>query len=201
VAKMLLERGAEGDSLSLALSTAIDHYGVDDDALARQFVDVLLRNKADVNHENGLVVQKAARKADSGLIEMVLNGRPDSVAVSMAFPYLFDSDLSEEDTLRLVQLFTDYHDGEERLDPMFSHPTSEPVIFRAIAKFPRSLKILQALLDAGYYHDQMTTLRVSDEVDEDERVSLLFWALSQPQKKSQQHSHRAFDPARCQSQL
>lgn len=183
VAQMLLEKGAEGDSLSLALSAAIDNYGTDKDAMARQFVGLLLRNKADVNYEHGLVVQKAAHRADPELIELILHGKPDSLAVSMAFPYLFDSDLPEDDTLRLVQLFADYHDGEERLDPMFSHPASEPVIFRALTRFPRSFKILQALLDAGYYHDQMTTLRVSDDIDEDEKVSLLFWALFQPQKR------------------
>lgn len=183
VAQMLLEKGAEGDSLSLALSAAIDNYGTDKGAMARQFVGLLLRNKADVNYEHGLVVQKAAHRADPELIELILHGKPDSLAVSMAFPYLFDSDLPEDDTLRLVQLFADYHDGEERLDPMFSHPASEPVIFRALTRFPRSFKILQALLDAGYYHDQMTTLRVSDDIDEDEKVSLLFWALFQPQKR------------------
>lgn len=183
VAQMLLEKGAEGDSLSLALSAAIDNYGTDKDAMARQFVGLLLRSKADVNYENGLVVQKAARRADPELVELVLHGKPDSLAVSMAFPYLLDSDLPDDEILRLVQLFADYHDGEERLDPMFSHPTSEPVIFRALTRFPRSFKILQALLDAGYYHDQMTTLRVSDDIDQDEKVSLLFWALFQPQKR------------------
>ncbi|KAK1826197.1 Serine/threonine-protein phosphatase [Podospora conica] len=183
VAQMLLTRGAEGDCLSLALSAAIDNCGTDNDTMARRFAELLLQHKADVNYEYGLVVQKAAHRADPELIELVLHGRPNSLAVSMAFPYLFDSDLSEDETLRLVELFAYYHDGEERLDPLFSHPTSDPVIFRALTKFPRSLKILQALLDAGYYHDHMTTLRVSDDIDQDEKVSLLFWALFQPQKR------------------
>ncbi|KAK1755917.1 Serine/threonine-protein phosphatase [Echria macrotheca] len=182
VAKMLLAKGAEGESLSVALSVAIDAYGTEKDAIARKFADLLIQSKADVSYEDGLVVRKAAQRADSELIELIFQQKPSSRAVSMAFPCLFESELSEEATLQLVSLFTEYHDGEERLDAMYTHG-SEPVIFRALAKFPRSQRMLQTLLDAGYYHDQMTTARVMEEVDEEEPVSLLFWALLQPQKK------------------
>ncbi|KAK0701886.1 hypothetical protein B0T26DRAFT_757860 [Lasiosphaeria miniovina] len=183
VAKMLLEKGAEGESLSLALSTAIDSYGSHNDEIARRFGSLLLHSKADVSYQDGLVVQKAAKIADSELIQQVLERKPDSRAISMAFPYIFDADLSEEDTLLLVTLFAEYHDGEERLDPLYTPPGSVPVIFRALAKFPRSAKMLQTLLYAGFYHDQVTNMRVVDEIDEDEQVTLLFWALFQPQKR------------------
>ncbi|KAK0629601.1 hypothetical protein B0T17DRAFT_525932 [Bombardia bombarda] len=183
VAEMLLAKGADGESLSVALSMAIDFYGSDRDGIARQFAGLLLQFNADVSYKDGLVMQKATQKADSELIQLVLAQKPDSRAVSMAFPYIFASDLSEEETLVLMTLFTEYHNGEERLDPLFSHPTSEPVIFRALAQFPRSAKILQTLLDDGYYHDQLTMLQVTEDVDEDEQVSLLFWALYQPQKR------------------
>ncbi|KAK3902371.1 Serine/threonine-protein phosphatase [Staphylotrichum tortipilum] len=182
VAKMLLEKGAEGESLALALGVAIDAYGLESDAIARKFATVLLQSKADVNHEDGLVVQKATRKADSELIQSVLQQKPNTHSVSMAFPYLFDGDLSEADTLQLMGLFIDYNHEGERLDVMFTHPQFEPVMFRAIRKFPRSVKMLQTLLDAGFYHDQMTQLRVMEDVEE-EQVSLLFWALLQPQKR------------------
>ncbi|KAK5657651.1 hypothetical protein OQA88_2723 [Cercophora sp. LCS_1] len=183
VAGILLAKGAEGESLSVALSTAIDAYGTEKDPIARKFAEVLLRFRADVSHEDGLVVRKAAKRADSMLIQVILQQKPDSRAVSMAFPYLFDSDLSEEETLQLITLFTNYHDGEERLDPMFSHAESEPVMFRALTKFPRSLRIVEALLDAGYYYDQTSMMRVMDDMEEEEPVSLLFWTLFQPQKR------------------
>ena len=121
---MLLEKGAQGESLALALSAAIDAYGSDNDGIARKFAAVLLKAEIDVNHEDGLVLQKATRKADSELIQQVLQRKPDSRALSMAFPYIFDADLSEADTLRLIELLLDYHDGGERLDVMFvvAHP-------------------------------------------------------------------------------
>ncbi|SPQ25318.1 2b1d0687-2bb0-412d-a86e-e1546585b3ec [Thermothielavioides terrestris] len=183
VAQMLLAKGAEGKSLALALSAAIDAYGSDKDVIARKFVGVFLQANIDVNYDNGLVVQKAARAADSELILQVLHRSPSSHAVSMAFPHIFDADLSEDDALRLIDIFTDYHDAEERLDVMFTHPELGPVLFRAVNKFPRSVKVLKALLDGGYYYDQTTTMRVMDDVEEDEEVTLLFWALFQPQKR------------------
>ncbi|KAK4243585.1 hypothetical protein C7999DRAFT_18088 [Corynascus novoguineensis] len=183
VAKMLLRKGAEGESLSVALSTAIDAYGSNSDAIARQFAGVLFESNVDVSYEHGMILQKAAQKADSESIRQVLLRKPDSVAVSMAFPYIFDTDISESEILHLIELFVDFYDGGERLDVMFVHPVSEPILFRALSKFPRSVKILRTLLDAGYYHDQTTVMRVMDEVEEPEQVSLLFWALFQPQKK------------------
>ncbi|KAJ4294908.1 hypothetical protein N0V88_005147 [Collariella sp. IMI 366227] len=182
-AKMLLQKGADGESLALALSTAIDAYGTENDAVARKFTSILLKSEVDVNFDNGLALQKAAWKADWELIHQVLEHKPNSLAVSMAFPYIFGENLSEGDTLRLIELLVNYHDGEERLDVMFAHPESAPVVFSAVDKFPRSVKILKTLLDAGYYHDQMTTMRVMEDIEEDEQVSLLFWALFQPQKK------------------
>lgn len=183
VAKMLLGKGAEGQSLALALTTAIDAYGSENDALARKFAGVLMQADVDVNYEGGVVVQKAAQRADSELIQQVLQRKPNSLAISMAFPYIFDADLSEAETSCLVELFVDYHDGEERLDVLFAHPKSQPAVFRALTKFPRSVKMLQTLLDAGYYHDQTTVLRIMEDIEEDEQVTLLFWALFQPQKR------------------
>ncbi|KAK3390185.1 hypothetical protein B0H63DRAFT_107989 [Podospora didyma] len=183
VAKMLLDKGAQGESLTMALSFAIDSYGSENDSVARQFCCLLLRAKVDVNFQQGLVLQKAAKIADSELIHQVLEQRPNSLAVSMAFPYIFDSDLLEDETLQLMLMFTEYHHGEERLDTLFAHPQSEPVVFRALDKFPRSVRILEALLDAGFYHDQATSIRVLDDLEENETVTLLFWALLQPQKR------------------
>jgi hypothetical protein len=183
VAKMLLDKGAEGQSLALALSTAIDAYGSENDGVARKFAAVLLQSDVDVDYEDGLVLQKAARKADSELIQQVLQRGPSSHTVSMAFPYIFDADLSEDEMLHIIDLFLDYHEDGERLDVMFVHPESGPVLVRAIHKFPRSTKVLQMLLDAGYYHDQTTMVRVMEDVEEEEQASLLLWTLLQPQKR------------------
>ncbi|KAK3955839.1 hypothetical protein QBC32DRAFT_204384 [Pseudoneurospora amorphoporcata] len=180
-AQMLLEKGAEcGEPLFPALNVAIDAYGTENDALARQFATLLLQHGASVTCEDGLILQKAAKKADSRLIQLILDQGPDSHSVSVAFPHIFEADLSEEDILSLIELFICYNSDGERLDVMT--PTSPPILLRALNKYPRSERLLEILLDAGYYHDQLTTMRVTEE-GEEEQVNLLFWALSQPQKR------------------
>ncbi|KAJ4419917.1 hypothetical protein N0V85_000804 [Neurospora sp. IMI 360204] len=181
IAEMLLEKGAEGGGpLFPALNVAVDAYGTENEALARRFATLLLQHGASVTCQDGIVLQKAAKKADSGLIQLILEQSPDSHSVSMAFPHIFDADLSEEEILSLIELFICYNFDGERLDVMT--PTSPPILLRALNKYPRSEKLLETLLDAGYYHDQLTTMKVTDG-GEEEQVNLLFWTLSQPQKR------------------
>lgn len=183
VAQRLLEKGAQGDGLAKALIVAIDHIGTDKDDIARQFVDLLVQYDTDVDLGQGEALVKAAKSADTHLIGKLLQRRPNSESVSMAFPYVFDHEVSEDQALELVSLFTDYRDGETQLDAMFPHPERGPIIFKVISRHPRSTKIVQTLLDAGYYHDQMGSARIFEEIEEEEQVSLLLWCLLQPQKK------------------
>lgn len=183
VAQRLLERGAQGDGLAKALVVAIDHIGTDRDDIALQFVDLLVQYDTDVNRNQGEALTKAAKSANPHLIQRLLQRKPDSESVSMAFPYILDHEVPEDQALELVSLFTDYRDGETRLDPMFPHPECEPIMYKAISRYPRSTRIIQTLLDAGYYHDQMGSARVFDAIEHEEQVNLLLWCLLQPQKK------------------
>ncbi|KAI7788519.1 hypothetical protein LA080_010853 [Diaporthe eres] len=183
VARRLLEKGAQGDGPASALIVAIDYMGTEKDDIARAFVDILIEYNADVNQDQGAALIKAAKSANVHLMRQVLQQKPNSDSVSMAFPYVFDHEVPEDQALELISLFTDYSDGETRLDAMFDHPEAEPVVFKAISRYPRSTTIVETLLDAGYYHDQMTTARILEEVEEGEPVNLLLWCLLQPQKK------------------
>ncbi|ROW04463.1 hypothetical protein VMCG_05021 [Cytospora schulzeri] len=183
VAQRLLDKGAQGDGLAKALIIAIDHIGTDKDEVAHHFVDLLVQYDTDVDLGQGEALVKAAKTADSHLIKQLLQRMPNSESVSLAFPYVFDHEVSEDQALELVSAFTDYRDGETRLDAMFPHPEREPIIFKVISRYPRSTGIVQTLLDAGYYHDQMGSGRIFDEIEEEEQLSLLLWCLLQPQKK------------------
>ena len=183
VAEMLLEKGAQGDGPPAALAYALDSCGTDRDAISRRFVDLLVQQQLDVDSDRGVALRAAARLGETDTIERLLDLNPTADSVSMAFPYIFDVERVEDEVLDLVRLFAGYSDGEERLDVMFAHPESDPVVFRALAHHPRSTKLVEALLDSGYYYDQMAMARVMPEVEEDEPVSLLFWALLQPQKR------------------
>lgn len=183
MAQRLADAGARGEGVSGVLVIAMDYLGTDKDEAARKFIGLLIQYNADINQGQGEALVKAAKSADPVLIQQMMQQRPDAESLSMALPYLFDHEASEEEALELVILFTDYRDGETRLDPMFVHPESEPVVFKALQRYPRSTKIITALLDAGYYHDQIGKARILDEVEEEEQVNLLIWCLLQPQKR------------------
>ncbi|OAA56948.1 Ankyrin repeat-containing domain protein [Niveomyces insectorum RCEF 264] len=200
-AELLLEQGAQNpDDLARVLVLAIEHdsTGRDADALAGDFVRLFVRHQANVDLDRGLPLQAAAKRARVDYVRPLLSRQPSADSLAMALPYIFMADAPENEVLSLLSLFCEYArdspDGGLLLDVMFKHPDCAPVVFVALSRYPRSVAILEALLDAGYYHDQMTTARVdleeaqsgdddNNDNDDEERVSLLLWALLQPQKK------------------
>ncbi|RYO75600.1 hypothetical protein DL766_009698 [Monosporascus sp. MC13-8B] len=183
IAKCLLEKGASGNGLNQALITVLNPKRVSTGDIANRFLELLVRYGADVNHNHGEALQSAASQGRADLLGILLEEKPSVEALTLAFPRIFDANVSEDELHELITLFTDHKDGQHQVDVMFVYPGSAPIVFRALSEFPRSTKILQALLDVGFYHEQMTTYRVMPEVEEDEPVTLLLWALLQSQKK------------------
>ncbi|KAI2620590.1 ankyrin [Hypoxylon sp. NC1633] len=183
IAKSLLEKNATGEGVGSAFATVLSLYMETHSQVANNFIDLLLKNGADINYNNGEAFQNAAAQGNPDLLKRLLREKPDSQALTCAFPRIFDTTASEDDVYDLIALFIEYGDGEGHMDVAFTQSGSEPVLFRALSQFPRSTKILGALLDVGFYHDQMITCRVMHEIDEDEPATLLMWTLLQPQKK------------------
>ncbi|KAI1652936.1 hypothetical protein F4813DRAFT_286982 [Daldinia decipiens] len=183
IAKCLLEKGAAGDGVGSAFATVLGLYIETHAQLANDFVDLLLAHGADVNYNHGEALQNAAAQGDPNLLKRLLRENPNSQALMFALPRVFDAPASEDDIYDLITLFVEYGDGQSRMDAAFIQTGSEPILVKALDQFPRSTKILGALLDAGFYHDQLTTCRVMQEIEEEETVTLLMWALIQPQKK------------------
>ncbi|CAK7222496.1 hypothetical protein SBRCBS47491_004884 [Sporothrix bragantina] len=184
-AQLLLDKGAQSSDLGQVLVLCIENCSGEKSEVAKQFVQLLVKHNADVNIGNGAPLQAAAKLGDVDRVQQLLRLGPTSDSVAMAFSYIFDSNASEDDAVRLIEVFREHkiNDTESGLDVMFHHPDREPVVFLAMSRYPRSVCILEALLDAGFYHDQMINVRVTPDMEEDESVSLLFWALLQPQKK------------------
>ncbi|KAF6826544.1 ankyrin repeat containing protein [Colletotrichum musicola] len=180
-----LQKGAHGDGLSSVLAQVVDMPLSESDdsvSLANGFVDILLDHKVDVNYDDGKLLQSAAAACNSFLVKRLLEKRPNTESISRAFYRIFDNPTSEDEALELIQMFTDYADGETRLDVMYTPSDSMPLLFLAIMQHPRSIQITKALLDAGYYYDQMMPCKVFEDMEE-EPITLTMWALLQPQKK------------------
>ncbi|TWU77280.1 hypothetical protein ED733_003790 [Metarhizium rileyi] len=182
-AKILLDKGAHGISLSGALVLAMRNSTKGTEILADKFVALLIKHGADVNHRNGEPLQQAASKANISWTRQLLECRPSIGTLSLAFQCIFDTELSQDEVLGLFTMFSEYRDGEVRIDVLSGQQGSEPVLVRAISQYPRSTIILETLLDAGFYHDQATTYTIHADIDEEEQMTLLNWAISQPQKR------------------
>ncbi|KAM3523398.1 hypothetical protein MY4038_008198 [Beauveria bassiana] len=181
-AQLLLDKGASGDALSQSLLLVMQKSTPETTDLADQFVQVLVSHGADVNYNRGLALQQAASVANVEWTRKLLGRNPTSETLSLALHCIFDTALSEEEVLGLFKLFVEFRDGDAQVDVMLTLQGSEPVLVRAMRQYPRSSMILSTLLDTGYYHDQLTTFTLHSDVGE-EKVTLLSWAIAQPQKR------------------
>ncbi|KAI0132448.1 hypothetical protein BJ170DRAFT_575934 [Xylariales sp. AK1849] len=183
IARGLLRKGACGAAVGLAFIAVLRVYAENPGGVSDSFVELLLKYDADINYNDGEALQIAAARGNPELLRRLLQEKPSPEALTLAFPRIFDANVDEHEVHELISLFAEHSDGHSQLDVMFVYPGSEPVVIRALSQFPRSMKVLLALLDVGYYHDQMTSYRVMPKTEEDEQVNLLTWALLQPQKK------------------
>ena len=182
VVQKLVTRGSRGHGVSAALGTVIGLSTAENANLSQRFVDLLLAHGADVNFNNGAALQMAASKADKALVAKLMGHKPDTASLSLAMYRLFETEIPEDDALELVSLFTHYANDDTRLDDSFVQPGSRPLLFLCLDRYPRSSKLLKALLDAGYFPEQMANYQVMAELEE-EPVTLLTWAILQPQKR------------------
>jgi hypothetical protein len=181
-AQMLLTKGAKGDALSEALVQVMKNANYNAE-LADDFFDVLTSHAPNVNYQNGEPLRLAASQANVEWTHRLLACHPSTETLTFAFHCIFDTALSQDEVLELFQMFADHHDGDVRLDVMATRAGSMPVLGRAISQYPRSSTILTTLLDAGYYYDQSMLYKLHEEIEEEEEMTLLTWAIAQPQKK------------------
>lgn len=183
VAKMLLTKGAKGEPVSSALVQVMKSSTDETESLADQFVDLFVTHGVDINFQNGEPLLCAASKGNALWTERLLACKPSPQTLTLAFERVFDTARSPDEVLKLFELFSGYRDGEVGLDVMIQGAGSDPILIKAISQYPRSLELLQTLLDAGFYYDQTTTYRIHDSVEAPEEVTVLVWAIAQPQKK------------------
>ncbi|KAF9776662.1 hypothetical protein IL306_005129 [Fusarium sp. DS 682] len=183
VAKMLLAKGAKGEAVSSALVQVMKNSTIEAQLLADEFVDLFVAHGVDVDFGNGEPLIYAASKGNAHWTERLIACKPSPQTLTFAFERVFDTEKEPDEVLQLFELFAGYRDGEVGLDVMTRSAGSEPILIKAISQYPRSEELLKTLLNAGFYHDQTTTYRIHDSVDEPEEVTVLVWAIAQPQKK------------------
>ncbi|KAG6322570.1 hypothetical protein E4U22_008441 [Claviceps purpurea] len=180
---VLLDKGVRGDSISGALVLVMKRSTSETRDLGNRFVKLFVSHHADVNYNHGEPLREAASNADVSWTRELLQCRPTVETLSLAFQCIFDTALSQDEVLDLLGLFTEYRDGDVRVDVMSVQQRRDPLLVRAISQYPRSVAIAETLLDAGLYHDQATRYKIHHDVEDAEEMTLLSWAMAQPQKR------------------
>jgi hypothetical protein len=181
--EILLGHGAKCNALSEMLILVMRGYTNENFPLADEFVNLIALHGPDVNYNSGEPLQVAASLANVEWTQLLLGCQPTSKSLAYAFQHIFDTALEEDDALTLFETFANYREGETAIDVMMQKPGTQPVLVRAMSQYPRSIRLLRTLLDAGYYHDQSVVCHLHPSLDEEEEVTALMWALAQPQKK------------------
>ncbi|KAL1960819.1 hypothetical protein VTO42DRAFT_5802 [Malbranchea cinnamomea] len=180
---LLLRNGASGDLLAIALVMVVEN--LEGGQRSIDFVDLLLRHGANVNYQSARALQSAIKENQQAMVKKIVACRPSSESMTLAFSALFDCDFAEDTTLEYIEIFknglTESPDPNTIWD---SHITSqkEPLALMCLKKYPRGVKVLEALLQAGAHVDKTVPCVIEDEQGL-EHVSLLLWALLQPQQR------------------
>jgi hypothetical protein len=167
---LLLENGAEGIAVDDALIKAV----MDTQPGAKYFEVTLLQHGANIDHKDGEALQIATERGEAASVRRMLQMKPASESVSMAFPYAYVSKLPEANALAVIDSFVEL--SAEELYPDFVHPViPEPPVFLCVRHYPNNLKILELTLNAGFHIDQTMS-------SESGNLTALYWSLVQGKK-------------------
>lgn len=196
VMQLILTHGAASTPVNSALHTVIQHLGCDKSqtVLMENILEMLLASDADVNYEKGAAVRLAARQGNAVAVRLLLASGATTDTASAAFHTAIIAEHSEEPLLELVDIFTNGKNGDTFVDVNKAQPGMLPPLFLCIDAYPNSVALAARLFAAGCDPEQTVQSRVYGEtkdldavsgmtIPEEEPVTILAWALLQPNYK------------------
>ncbi|KAL1900029.1 hypothetical protein Cpir12675_001135 [Ceratocystis pirilliformis] len=187
-AKLLIEKGASGDGLSIAFVVVLEARNSSNSSLVDKFADFLIDNGADINYSHSRALRMAVSRGNIQWVQKLLDGQPSSSSLSAALGHVFDGNLDENEATLILHMILSYNYEGVTIDTGVPLQGDQiPVLARALLQFPRSTKMMTILLEAGYYYDPMLACFVGSQDKmserEQEQVTLLVWAIIQPEKR------------------
>jgi hypothetical protein len=178
----LLELGAAGDCVNMILLEALDAYarGFTSEDLIDTFLHV--GAKADVNFQNGEAVQIAAKYGKAALLEKLAACGATTETLSIAFSEAITAGHDEKVLLQLIDIFMNNKGAKP--DVKIAPNGYQPPLLACLAAYPQSVSLVKRLAEIGCdLEAQIEYWPYDDEDLEGEMVTVLSWALSQPDKR------------------
>ncbi|EEP82301.1 predicted protein [Uncinocarpus reesii 1704] len=181
IIKSLLHHGASGEVLHLALIAAIENAMTNPEVA--HFVDLLLQFGASGDYHDGRALRAAISKGQLLLVRKIIESNPSGETLMIGLSCVLTSDLSEDMSLQLVEILNQDRMDIQSIETAWSNTSQrESLLFLCLKKWPRGTRVLEKLLQNGMNVNQTTPYLIESECGL-EHVSVLLWALLQPQQK------------------
>ncbi|RYP44908.1 hypothetical protein DL768_008684 [Monosporascus sp. mg162] len=169
----LLEWGAQGEPVDLALLNAVNAYvaGRASEAL----LDTLLAvGGANVNFQLGEVLKVAIRNASSPLVKKLASHGANKETMTRAFAEAIMAPLDEGDVLDLINVLATVNGHENGPNFKAVSPNGYPPIVNCLATHPESDKLVERVAELGCDIDATVEIHLYDIL---EPATPLAWAL------------------------
>ncbi|EAS32314.3 uncharacterized protein CIMG_03338 [Coccidioides immitis RS] len=180
--ELLLRHGATGEALNLALIAAVGNAAMNPEVA--KFVDLFLEFGARADYHDGRALRAAISKGQISLTKKIMDTCPSSKSLAIGLTCVFSSDLSEDVSLKLIEILTQNQADVDAVDTLWCSDglQKESPVLLCLQKWPRGTKILEKLLQSGMNVNQITSYTIENDHGL-EHVSLLLWALLQPKQR------------------
>lgn len=179
--KLLLDGGATGPAVDQAFLSALKSSN----SACNQFVELISARPSllNVNFDHGKSLCTAVERDLYGLVQILLDQKPNQRTLCSAFMGIFESYAPEENLVKLSKLFLER--SERSTHVYFGHddPSTSP-LYQTLHRHPDKPLLLQHILDGGCRPDSLFRWEFNPEFGTEE-TSALLWLLCQSQTDQQ----------------
>lgn len=170
--ELLLEWGAHGDPVNLALLKAVGCFTVR--TASENLLDALIF-KADVNFQAGEALIIAVRDGNVSLLCKLVEHGATGESMTRAFHQALISSLAEDTVIGLINVLAEGQDQDRKVDFKAVLPSRFPPIVGCLVTHPKSANLVRRLAELGCDVNAQFETQLYDCA---ESANALTWALS-----------------------
>lgn len=172
LAALLVQAGISERVRDIALCNILHPDHSQWNPYARKIVDLLLYHGANVNNEDGVCFEYAAKKNDAGLLNALMDHDPD---FGIIFPRLITLGLGTDALLRVLDLCFKHKSAPPNMN--IHGQSGVSLLFTTMENYRQSAKVVKFLLDHGCSANAVISYALDPGLGV-ENITALLWALA-----------------------